>query len=519
MTYNFIGERARRTPLADANLSPQASLDTGKKGKVQTPCDAYYKMQKSWEIIDAVKGGTQSFREESDRYIPALPFESPAAYARRKDKSSFSPWYLRLTRGLIGMILRKPITFDDLSTEVEEVHLENINLLGDNLDSFVREVLESGVDYGHCGILVESQKTEGQLTIAEQRERGLRPYWIRYDAKDILGGKVILLKDRQILTQLRLRTVENVPVGEFGEEEEERIRVYDRVQSGLTCRIYKPVKGIEEWELAEDPIFVDLPEIPFTVFYGQREGYLRSKPPMLEIAYLNIHHCQASTDLAHSISLVANPKFLLFGYDGEGDDEINLAADRALVFENTNSRAEWSAPSSDSFAAQRDQIHDIELQMQMGAMSAMVSQKNVGESAESKRLDKSPGDSQLAVIAQNLQDCLNNALYYHSLYIGETAGTCQVNRDFDTGKLTSLDIAAYSQLQQLDQLSLETLWEILRRGELLPDDFDPEEELSRLDARQSRLDEVLSDGTDEEDPTEGATPANGGTGGDGSNPT
>ena len=57
--------------------------------------------------------------------------------------------------------------------------------------------------------------------------------------------------------------------------------------------------------------------------------------------------------------------------------------------------------------------------------------KLVGETAEAKRIDRSQGDSTMMVVAQQMQDMIDNCLRFHAEYMQESnAGSSLVNRDF-----------------------------------------------------------------------------------------
>jgi hypothetical protein len=62
----------------------------------------------------------------------------------------------------------------------------------------------------------------------------------------------------------------------------------------------------------------------------------------------------------------------------------------------------------------------------------VLGQKLSAETAEAKRIDRSQGDSTMMVIAQNVQDMIDNCLQFHAQYIGSSTapGSSYVNRDF-----------------------------------------------------------------------------------------
>ena len=108
----------------------------------------------------------------------------------------------------------------------------------------------------------------------------------------------------------------------------------------------------------------------------------------------------------------------------------------------------------------------------------MLGAKLVGETAEAKRIDRSQGDSTMMVVAQQMQDMIDNCLRFHADYLQErNAGSSLVNRDFMGSRLEPQEIQALLQLYTAGTITQETLLLQLEAGEVLGDNFDVEQEL------------------------------------------
>jgi hypothetical protein len=85
----------------------------------------------------------------------------------------------------------------------------------------------------------------------------------------------------------------------------------------------------------------------------------------------------------------------------------------------------------------------------------------------------------MMVIAQNMQDMIDNCLQFHAQYLGNAtaAGSAYVNRDFLGARLEPQDIAALLSLYTAGTISQETLLRELAEGDVLGDNFDVDEEL------------------------------------------
>ena len=165
------------------------------------------------------------------------------------------------------------------------------------------------------------------------------------------------------------------------------------------------------------------------------------------------------------------------------------------------SRMEYISPSGDSYDSQFTRLKDIAEQINTLSLAAVLGQKLVGESAEAKRIDRSQNDSTMMVIAQQMQDLIDNCLKFHSEYLNEpNAGSSFVNRDFVSARLEPQEITSLLTLFTAGTITQETLLNQLSAGEVLGDDFDVEEEIEGT--QQGGLTEVEPPEEPDEEPEE-----------------
>ena len=312
--------------------------------------------------------------------------------------------------------------------------------------------------------------TEAAANLQEERDLGLRPYFIEIDAKDILGWRKSSDSPISPIGQVRLNEYVSQEIGEFGDEVVRQIRVLEQGQ----WRVFR--KGEGGWYVHQSGT-TSLPVIPLAVTYSNKVGELISKPPMLPIANLNILHGQRTADLQHALHVAALPILVLKGFD-DSDNEIALSANSAILM-GENSAAEYVEPvGQGTFQAQQSFITELEQQMSSLGISTLFAQKMGAETAESKRLSRTDSDSLLSIVSKDLERCLQNAIDIAAAYVGMDAPSIQLDRDFDTQVLDGPQVAQYVQLWMQGAITQETLLEMLKAGEVLPNiDVEREVEL------------------------------------------
>ena len=321
------------------------------------------------------------------------------------------------------------------------------------------------IRYGHVGVLVDAPAS-GQNG---------RPYWVSYTPREILGWRTELQDGEEKFTQLRL--LENViePEGLYGEKQIEQVRV-------LTPGAFEVHRRDDKGEFKLfDEGKMSLSDIPFSVAYANRINLMESRPPMEDIAELNLKAYQTQSDLDNQLHISAVPMLAFFGFP-QSAEEVSAGPGEAIAFPSEG-RAEYIESKGISYDAQFKRLEQIASQINELGLAAVLGQKLSAETAEAKRIDRSQGDSTMQVVAQQMQDMIDNSLLFHAQYLGSNeAGSCFVNRDFLAQRLDPQEIGSLLQLYTAGTITQKTLLDQLTECEVLGDEFDVEEELEATQA-------------------------------------
>ena len=427
--------------------------------RVNDPNTAWMNQEPHWVLIEDLVGGTYEMRRRHRKYLPQEPRELDESYDNRLARSVCPPYYQRLERMLAGMLIRKPIRLNDVSDVVSE-QLFDVDLQGNDINVWAYEVARKMVRYGHIGVLVDAA-ADGEG----------RPYWTTYTPREILGWRSEIVDGKQKLTQLRLLEKVMKPEGDFGEEEVQQVRVLKPGE----FQIFQKSKKTSDFEVIDEGR-TSLEEIPFSVAYSNRVNVMESRPPLEDIGELNLKSYQVQSDLDNQLHISAVPMLAFYGFPNAAE-EVSAGPGEAISFP-PEGRAEYIEPQGKSYDAQFKRLDQLAKQINELGLSAVLGQKLSAETAESKKIDRSQGDSTMMVIAQQMQDLIDNCLTFHAEYLNiPETGTCFVNRDFVGARLEPNEIGSLLQLYTAGTISQETLLKQLHEGEVLGDEFDVEEEL------------------------------------------
>jgi hypothetical protein len=223
---------------------------------------------------------------------------------------------------------------------------------------------------------------------------------------------------------------------------------------------------------------VELEQIPLSAVYAGRNGTLLSRPPLRDVAFINLQHTRVQSKLLHALDVAGFPILTLMGWD---DTSTTVDADvtSALAFP-IGGAAQYIEPASSSFAATQEELRSLEEQMANLGIAILAQQKNVAETAKAKELDRADTNSLMAVISMSLEQCLQEQINLVAEFAGQEAPEVSLDRNFAGQTLTHQlsDITAMFTAGLIDRpLALE----LLQRGEVLNDADDIDEVTDRME--------------------------------------
>lgn len=442
---------------------------------------AWFAQAPAVTICRDVYGGTLTLRAKGRDYLPQFPKEDDAAYSDRLRRAVLFNAYRKTVKALTGMVFRKdPVLGDDAPPAIV-THAENIDLAGRHIAVFARDLFADKVVAGHSHILVDWHGPEGARSAAEEGEA--RPYWVQIAKEQVLRYRTEDRGGNTVLVSFAYIEGDVVPDGEYTEKEIERVRQYDLLGETVMYRSWTRDKDeAGEWvpEVESKPLGPRMTKIPVATDYGDRTGYMTSDPPLLDLALENLEHYDVRSDRRQSLKIGSVPIFVTQGVEASDIGTFAVGGSIGLALPQVGQDAKYVETSGNAYDASREELQDIEQRMSALGLAVLVRKDQTQRTATENSNDKLEQDSDLASMARGTSDAIEEAFGLHAMWMGEQdGGSCEINRDFNALSLSPQMVATLIAAVP-DKLSVETLWEILQQGEVLPDTFDPEEEQARL---------------------------------------
>lgn len=435
---------------------------------VAVPSAAVAAMTEAWGIAGDLLGGTKAMRVAGVRHLPKWPKETQDNYSKRLNKSTLFPAYSRTVTTLSAKPFSRPITLNDDIPSQLKPWLDDIDMMGRSIAEFSADMLSTALGYGMGGILVDAPAREGVAnTQAAEKAAGIRPYFAKILPTDLLGWIVELVNGKPTLTQVRFYET-----------------VDERSSDGFSTKTIRQIKVIEigKWSVwRENPfrqwVQVDqgvtsIDFVPFVPVYGEFCGFMMSKPPLIELAYLNIKHWQSQSDQDNLLHFARVPILGVATDDTQfeltisGNVAVRIPADATLSYTEHSGKA---------IEAGKVSLDDLKDEMRQSGAELLVFRDAPATATEIDN-DASVGTCALQRVTQGLQDSLIIALDMMAKMISITSGggTLKLFNEFGAetmddalnqllvglpeGKLLSHE-STYNELQRRWNLNPGVTWE------------------------------------------------------------
>jgi len=458
-----------------------------------------------WLRARDVLAGEDAVKSAGEKYLPRLDSQTDEEFLAYRKRASFFNATARSAEGFIGLVFRRPpfVKVPESQSGVGRAlagFLNDSDVLGTTLPGYAKNVVTEVVGIGRAGSLID---WEGDVE--------KRAYVSLYSAEQILNWRIERVNGRNVPTLIVLsETFSEDGKDEFELNFQQQIRVLKLVPGENTkdaagkrpfkyeVEIWRPKEKKRktdkvEWELFETKIPLrlgkPLPLIPF-VFHGPRHSRPDvDRPPLRDIIAVNLDHYRLNADYKHGLHFTALPTAWVSGFDKSAT--LRIGSSTAWVSETPGATAgflEFSGQGLTTFERAMDR--DERLMAVLGSR-LLEDQKKVGETAEAIQLRQSGENSALSAIATSVSESLTQVVrwifWWNSTEeipeaISGADVLVQLNTDFSLKGMSSQELQAIVAAWQSGAISRDTMFELFRRGEILPDGRTNQDEATLVQA-------------------------------------
>lgn len=454
---------------------------------VDTVLSALSDMLPDYELIRDCIAGQRQIKKRGLKYLPDPDEAEPDLAARElryktyKERAVFYGVTGRTLRGLVGLVFDKDPSYE-IPPLLKPVK-EDASGSGTTLDQQAQSSLFDVVGLGRCGLLTDYPRTVAPTTRADAEAGNIRPSLIRYKPEQIINWRTRTVGARVLPSLVVLRETYVAEDDGYAETINEQFRVLRLTTDGfyeveihkrgalpteLTVDTYRPTDGKGK----------PFTEIPFSFIGAEDNDPSVDRPPLLDIAELNVAHYRNSADYEESVFVVGQPTPVLAGLTKQWVEEALKGrvrfGSRAAIALPVGGSAELlqAEPNALAFEAMGHK------EKQMIALGAKLIE-NVGtvQTATEATQDNIMDNSVLGTAARNVsmayRKCLNWAWQYMTGEIVDDPEIIdyELNTDFAARTLSAQDRQQIVQTWIQGAITWEEMrWNLKRSGVAYEDD-------------------------------------------------
>lgn len=445
-----------------------------------------------YELIRDCLAGQRQVKKRGVIYLPdpdetePEPAERIARYKSYLLRAVFYGVTGRTLRGLIGLVFDKDPA-DEIPDLIQVIKADATGS-GTTLAQQAQSALGEVVSLGRAGLFADYPKTQAPTTRADAQQGNVRPTIILYKPEQIINWRTRTVGAKVLLSLVVIKESYVVEDDGFAETPGTLYRVLRLTKEGIyTVTLYRDIESeampAEETFTPKDGKGQPFREIPFSFIGAEDNDPSIDRPPLLDLAELNLAHYRNSADHEESVFVVGQPTPVFAGLTKQWVDDVfkgkvRFGSRRAIPLP-VNGTAELLQMESNTGAFEA-MTHKEKQMIALGAklLENTGTEMTATEATQDNIMDNSVLGTCARNVSQAYRKCLNWAYQYVTGEIVDDAEVIdyELNTDFAARTMTAQDRAQVVSEWQNNAITFEEMrWNLKRAGAAYLDDEEAKE--------------------------------------------
>lgn len=477
-------------PNAPPGTQNNAATTTGPDYDFVHP--QYTRALPMWEATRAAVEGQPALDRNPYKYLPdPTPLdmcdEARARYNSYCARAVYFNATGRTKTGLVGIALGDwPEVVLPASMEYLK---EDADGAGLSVYALCQHAIGEDLEVGRGGIFVDyPERPEGDGTSISQMQQGTVARMVYYKAEDIRDWAFEKVGTDMRLSYVKLYEMRDrrTPDG-WSMESIESYRIL-RLRGGVyTVEVFEKGQGgyVSQGEVTpRDATGQPWELIPFQFIGPETNQAKPEKPPLYDLAQMNLAHYRNSADFEESVFMLGQPQVTMTGLDQAWRDHLEASGvyfgSRRVLMGPQNSQIGLLQvqPNTLAQSAMKDKREDM---VSLGAR--LLQPGSATKTAEQSKSETRASYSVLSLVCDNVSQAFKNALLWVQRYMG-AAGEVDfgIDTDFDGLTLNPEVVNTVIKAVQAGVIPESEAWRLLRQLGLIDPEKTDEEIRDEIDA-------------------------------------
>ncbi len=436
--------------------------------------------------------GDKAIKANAKTYVPKNTGVSDSDYNAIIQRSVFENFTEATAKGISGLIFAKEPTIS-LPASLELLK-DNIDMDDNTIVDLSQNIVNELMEVGRCGLLIDVPNIDTTgMTKPQTDALNIRAFTKLYKSETIINWRYEAINSVNKLTLLVLHEVYEDWTDRFTSTLKNRYRVYSLIDNVCYVEVFEENDKTFTNTMDIKPVIVKgstLNYIPFIPLTYKDISIIPVKPPLMDIANINLNYYGVAVERRNVIHFVGNPFFMGKGINTRDDKgnalTITLGSSIAQIFQEVNADMKIVETQGTGLAFNESYLNDCKSTMAALGARLLVPEANAQISENTMQMKTAGYRATIMQIANTASRAITQALKI----IAEWEGTSkeqikevklELNTDYNLSEMDAQTITALVTAWQTGAIRQEDMFKKLQKGEIIESGISFEEYSSNLE--------------------------------------
>ncbi len=428
--------------------------------------------------IRMVFEGDKAVKANAKTHFPPNDGVSDKTYNAIIQRSVFENFTEATAKGISGLIFAKEPTIS-LPASLELLK-ENIDMDDNTIVDLSQNIVNELMEVGRCGLLIDVPNIDTTgMTKPQTDALNIRAFTKLYKSETIINWRYESINSVNKLTLLVLHEVYEDWTDRFTSTLKNRYRVYSLIDNVCYVEVFEENDKTFNNTMDIKPVIVKgstLNYIPFIPLTYKDISIIPVKPPLMDIANINLNYYGVAVERRNVIHFVGNPFFMGKGINTRDDKgnalTITLGSSIAQIFQEPNADMKIVETQGTGLAFNESYLNDCKSTMAALGARLLVPEANAQISENTMQMKTAGYRATIMQIANTASRAITQALKI----IAEWEGTSkeqvkevklELNTDYNLSEMDAQTITALVTAWQTGAIRQEDMFKKLQKGEII----------------------------------------------------
>jgi len=433
--------------------------------------------------------GDKAIKKNAETYVPKNKGVDKADYDAIIQRSVFENFTEATAKGISGLIFAKEPTISlPISLELLK---DNIDMDDNTIVDLSQNIVNELMEVGRCGLLIDVPNIDTKGMSKPQTDAlNIRAFTKLYKSETIINWRYESINSVNKLTLLVLHEVYEDWTDDFTAEYKNRYRVYRLINNVCNVAVYEEKDKTFIATMEFKPVMANrktINYIPFIPLTYKDISIIPVKPPLMDIANINLNYYGVAVERRNVIHFVGNPFFMGKGINTRATDgsdiSITLGSSIAQIFQEVNADMKIVETQGTGLAFNESYLNDCKSTMAALGARLLVPEANAQISENTMQMKTAGYRATIMQIANTASRAITQALKIIAEWEGQNPDEVklELNTDYNLSEMDAQTITALVTAWQMGAIRQEDMFKKLQKGEIIESEISFDDYKSNLE--------------------------------------